>query len=125
MLGIFISFSESLNQCLYRSIPAVFLAFSGVALFLTGPAQSLVTESSKNWPPPRQSNATESLADYTKNDLLIGNPDPFFWFLLPFFGIISIGLCIAINYAALAITHLFTLIYTKLRAPPQKNDSNR
>jgi pimeloyl-ACP methyl ester carboxylesterase len=123
--GTFMSFSASLNSCLHRSIPAVFLAFSGAALFLTGPAQSLVNESSKHWPPPsRDTNATESFVDYTKNDLLIGSPDPFFWFLMPFFGVISVGLCIAVNYAALAITHLFALVYSWIRAPKTRGEKN-
>lgn len=113
--GIFPSFADSLDQCLQGSIPAVFLAFSGVALFLAGPAGHILTETSKHWPPPQASNATESLVDYTKNDLLIGSQDPFFWFLMPFFGLISVGLCIAINYVALAITHSVTWIYVAIR----------
>jgi glycosylphosphatidylinositol deacylase len=93
-------------------------------MLLAGKAQSL-TRNSASWPPPRQSNATETVFDYARNDLLIGSPDPFFWFLLPFFGIISVGLCIAINYAALAITHIFTFIYTKVRTTVPKSDDGR
>ena len=120
------SFSESLNQCLCRSIPAVFVGLSGAALLFAGPAQSLMSEDI-DWP-SQQSNATESLIDYTKNDLLIGSPDPFFWFLMPFFGIISVGLCIFINYAALAITHAFTSILQrvgKMQAPVRTPGARR
>ncbi len=115
------SFSESLNQCLFRSIPAVFLVLSGAAMFLASKAQSMAAESN-SWPTPRQSNATEAVIYYTKNDLLIGLPDPFFWFLMPFFGIISVGLCVAINYAALIVTHVFAFIYAKVRATPRSDD---
>jgi hypothetical protein len=93
-------------------------------MVLAGKGQSLTSETT-SWPPPRQSNATETAVDYAKNDLLIGLPDPFFWFLLPFFGTISVGLCIAINYAALTITHLFTLVYTKVRTAAPKSDDGR
>ena len=63
-------------------------------------------------------NATESLTDFTKNDLLLGSQDPIFWFLVPLFGVISAGACILINFAALGVTHLFYLPYHYLTARP-------
>ena len=118
------SFSESLNQCMYRSIPAVFLTLSGVAMYLAGAAQSSIHQTS-DWPLPQRGNATESVIDYTRNDLLLGSTDSFFWFLLPLFGIVSIGLCIAINYTALAITHAFAFVYSRVRSTTPRSDEGR
>ena len=58
------------------------------------------------------SNATETVIDYTKNDLLLGFQDPFFWFLVPLFGMVGVGICVAVNYALLAITTLLAAIYS-------------
>ena len=59
-------------------------------------------------------NATESAIDYTKNDLLLGSPDPFFWFLIPLFGLVSAGVCVAVNYAALLVVQILRLIQSAL-----------
>ncbi|KIW08660.1 hypothetical protein, variant [Verruconis gallopava] len=122
--GVFMSFSESLNMCLRRTIPAVFLILSVAAMLIAGQGQATAAERT-TWIPSRDSNTTETVVDYTRNDLLIGSPDPFFWFLFPFFGVISVGLCIAINYIALAITHLFALIYSKVRARVPKGEDRK
>ena len=63
-------------------------------------------------------NATETVIDFTKNDLLLGSQDPIFWFLVPLFGLISVGVCVGLNYAALALTNLFHLPYKYLTARP-------
>lgn len=63
-------------------------------------------------------NATESAIDFTKNDLLLGSQDPIFWFLVPLFGLISVGIAVGINYAALGLTNLFHLPYNYLTARP-------
>jgi hypothetical protein len=55
------------------------------------------------------SNGTESAIDFTKNDLLLGSQDSFFWFLVPLFGVIAIGICIALNYVVLAIVHILAI----------------
>jgi hypothetical protein len=52
-----------------------------------------------------RSNATESAIDFTKNDLLLGVQDTFFWFLVPLFGLISLGACVAVNYAVNILIH--------------------
>ncbi len=70
-------------------------------------------------------NATETLIDYSKNDLLLGSGDPFFWFLVPLFALIAIGTCIAVNYLILALTHLVALVYGRLRSIPFKIDDGR
>lgn len=63
-------------------------------------------------------NATESAIDFTKNDLLLGSQDPIFWFLVPLFGLISVGICVGVNYATLGLTNLFYLPYNLLTARP-------
>ena len=63
-------------------------------------------------------NVTESAVDFTKNDLLLGSQDPIFWFLVPLFGLISVGICVGINYVTLGLTNLFYLPYNILTARP-------
>lgn len=63
-------------------------------------------------------NATESAIDFTKNDLLLGSQDPFFWFLVPLCGLVSAGLCVVMNYVALGVTWLFYIPYNLLTARP-------
>ena len=63
-------------------------------------------------------NATESAIDFTKNDLLLGSQDPIFLLLVPLFGLMSVGICVGVNYAALGLTHIFYLPYNFLTARP-------
>lgn len=63
-------------------------------------------------------NATESAIDFTKNDLLLGSQDPIFWFLVPLFGLINVGICVGVNYVTLGLTNLFYLPYNFLTARP-------
>lgn len=63
--------------------------------------------------------------DYTKNDLLLGSQDTFFWFLVPLFGIICVGICIGVNYIALGITYVFTLVYGLIRSSPPRSEDGR
>lgn len=72
-------------------------------------------------------NETESLVDYTKNDLLLGLSDPFFWFLVPLFGLLSTGICVMVNFAALAVIDVLCFTYTLLNTRPAwlRNDDRR
>ncbi|KAL8963308.1 MAG: hypothetical protein Q9193_000411 [Seirophora villosa] len=72
-------------------------------------------------------NTTESAIDYTKNDLLLGSQDPIFWFLLPMCGLLSAGLCILINYAALGVVSLLQipLHMFGFRSSGPKNDNTK
>ncbi|EEH42269.1 GPI inositol-deacylase [Paracoccidioides brasiliensis Pb18] len=105
--GVFIPFSEALDLCLRFSLPIVFLVLSFVAT-------SLATSSSRvdnkkdlyDW----RSNATESVIDFTRNDLLLGSQDIFFWFLIPLFGIISIGFCVVVNYVVMVVIYALSTI---------------
>jgi glycosylphosphatidylinositol deacylase len=118
------SFSESLDQCIRNSLPILFLSLTFLATYLARTSQG-GTQTAPHWFSRFRSNATETVGDYTKNDLLIGSPDPHFWFLLPVFGIVSVGLCIAINYAALSITYSLTALYSWLQFPTPRNEDGR
>jgi glycosylphosphatidylinositol deacylase len=117
------SFAEALNRCLRSSIPFTLASLSIYAIYLANVSQRAM---SKTQPPQgHHANTTANAIDYTRNDYLLGSSDPTFWFLIPLFGTISIGLCIAINYVTLAITHILTWIYSQLRAMPPRNEDGR
>jgi glycosylphosphatidylinositol deacylase len=118
------SFSEGLNESLRRSIAVLFLSLSFASVYLANVSQSGLSKK-PTWSGHHQGNGTESVVNFTKNELLTGSPDPFFWFLLPLFGVISVGLCVAINYAALTITHVMTWAYSRIRAAPPRNEDGR
>jgi hypothetical protein len=103
--GTFISFSESLDLCLRRSIPLMLgsltmLSLSSFPTRSTGGGHGLW-----HW-----NNSTSTAVDFHQNDLLVGTHDGFFWFIIPLAGIISIGACTVVNYAALGLTHLLALL---------------
>jgi glycosylphosphatidylinositol deacylase len=122
-IGIFMSFAEALNQCLRSSIPFTLASLSVYAMYLANVSQRAMSKS--QCPQRHHANSTASAIDYSRNDYLLGSSDPTFWFLIPVFGTISIGLCIAINYCTLVITHIFTWIYSHLRAMPPRNEDGR
>ncbi|EKG14077.1 PGAP1-like protein [Macrophomina phaseolina MS6] len=104
--GVFMSFAESTNQCLRSSIPVLFLALTFCGISLASASQST------------------SYHDFTKNDLLLGMQDTFFWFLVPLFGLMCTGVCVAINYATLVVLHIFGTIYSLAR-PALRCDEGR
>ena len=104
--GVFMSFSESMDQCLRRSVPVLLVALTFLAVSFSRASQASIKLFSM------KSGPTETPVDFTVNDLLLGSQDPFFWFLVPLFGLISIGICIALNYAVLSITFLSSLCST-------------
>lgn len=108
--GVFMSFSVSLDLCLRQSLPLVILA-----LILLSLSFSMVNST----PPGSASsfrslgvNTTESQIDFTKNDLLIGLQDPFFWFMVPLIGLVCIGVCVIVHYITFAITNLLSIMYS-------------
>ena len=104
--GVFITFSESLHLCLRSSLPVLLLAMSAFSLSMAASgAQSAIGV------PFFSHNATESTIDYARNDLLLGSSDPFFWFLIPLFGLVGAGACVAVNYATLAIVQVLQVLY--------------
>ncbi|KZF23497.1 PGAP1-domain-containing protein [Xylona heveae TC161] len=124
--GIFISFSESLDQCLRGSLPVLFFGLYFIALSVSRSSPAQTNPASygiMDW----QKNGTESALDMTKNDLLMGSQDPFFWFLVPLTGLITVGACVLVNYAALALIHVFSTAYSLFVSASVriKNDDRR
>lgn len=120
------TFAESMDLCLRSSLPLFLLAMSFFALSLARSSAAPPKQGSTGFFPWR-GNATESAIDFTKNDLLLGSQDSFFWFLVPLVGVISVGVCVVISYAALAILHVMAVIYGLLTARPAwlSNDDRR
>lgn len=125
--GIFISFTEGMDICLRHSLPVVTVALSLLAYSLASSpaAPQPAAPGLTTW----NRNGTDVLAHFRQNDLLIGSQDPFFWFLVPFLGVVCVGVCVVLNYLALGLTHIFCMIYTSassaMRPAWTKNDSRR
>ena len=109
--GVFISFSQSMDQCLRTSLPTIFAALTFLCVALSKAARG-------PWVSPLLSSPSESQAnsvDFTANDLLLGTSDPFFWFLVPLFGLISVGICIAVNYVVMIIANIFAFALARVQ----------
>lgn len=107
--GIFMSFTESMDQCLRRSVPVLLVALTFLAVAFSRTSRALSSSSDKLLGLGK--GATDQAIDFTMNDLLLGSQDPFFWFLIPLFGLITIGICIVTNYAVLAVEHFSSVVY--------------
>ena len=120
--GIFITFSESMDLCLRKSIPVVVAVLTVFSLSVGTPQAEQAPATFWNW-----RNATEVAVDFHKNDLLVGTQDPFYWFLVPLISIICVGVCTAINYAALALTHILSLLLSVATSRPAwvRHDNTR
>ncbi|KAI9826262.1 MAG: GPI inositol deacylase [Phylliscum demangeonii] len=111
--GVFVSFGEALDRCLRQSLPLVFLALSICAVGLARRAGSSsrshrFLDGVSRW----RGNATESpRRDYRQNDLLLGSPDPFFWFLVPVLGATSVGLCLLLHLLVTGLTYVCLAAY--------------
>ncbi|KAK6440298.1 GPI inositol deacylase [Oleoguttula sp. CCFEE 5521] len=108
--GVFMSFSSSMDVCLRTSLPFVFIALSFLAVSLSKAAQGSWTRS---WLSLITGTSGKAV-DFNVNDLLLGTQDPFFWFLVPLFGIISIGIIIAGNYVITALLHVLAFVYGRV-----------
>lgn len=107
--GAFITFTEALDMCIRTSLPFFILALIGFGI-VSASGSNFMSPSSRllnHW----HVNATVSAVDYATNDLLLGSQDSFFWFLVPIFGLISIGAVVAINYALLTIIKILAPIH--------------
>jgi hypothetical protein len=123
--GIFMSFVESLDLCLRQSLPLVLLGLTCLSISFAQASAAVHQQSSGLW--SWAGNATESQIDYTVNDLLIGSQDPFYWFMVPLIGLVCVGVCVALNYVALGLTHLLATLYSFLSFKPAflRNDDKR
>ncbi|RDL35708.1 uncharacterized protein BP5553_06320 [Venustampulla echinocandica] len=115
--GIFMSFSESLDLCLRQSLPLVLAALTCLSVsFAQASSDPPRPASSGFW--GWRGNATETQVDFTKNDLLVGSQDPFFWFMVPLIGVVCVGVCVMVNFASLAIIHVSSIVYGWLSTKP-------
>jgi hypothetical protein len=105
--GYFIPFTDGLDRALRTSLPLLLVAMSLLASSLATSKALPQSDDPFHW----RTNSTETPFDFTKNDLLLGSQDAFFWFLIPIFGLISVGVCVLVNYAALLLVNIFSLIY--------------
>ncbi|KAK0629672.1 PGAP1-like protein-domain-containing protein [Bombardia bombarda] len=120
--GLFVSFSESLDMCLRRSIPLLLAAIT--VLFLTTGNSSAPAGNASFW---HWRNSTSSAIDFYQNDLLIGTQDPFFWFMIPVIGLVCVGICTILNYMTLSLTHVLSMAFSLLSCRPGwvRNDDRR
>ncbi|KAK4868259.1 hypothetical protein LT330_007457 [Penicillium expansum] len=105
--GYFIPFTDGLDRALRSSFPLLLVAMSLLASSLATSKALPQTDEPLHW----RSNSTETPVDFTKNDLLLGSQDAFFWFLVPVFGLISVGVCVLVNYLALVLVNIFSWAY--------------
>ncbi|SPQ20057.1 cb516840-41ca-456e-a224-aaf7ec81a98f [Thermothielavioides terrestris] len=110
--GLFIPFSESLEMSLRRSIP---LMLASLTLLTFSTAGSSTAGNARFW---RWRDDASSIIDFRKNDLLIGTQEPMFLFLIPLIGIICVGVCTAVHYMALILTHLLSALASLLTFRP-------
>ncbi|KAB2104747.1 GPI inositol-deacylase [Alternaria gaisen] len=105
--GVFMSFTQGLNECLKSSLPLALSALTFLSIALAG-----AQHQSKQWSFSGKSANITSLLDTASNELLLGSDDTFFWFLVPLFGLMCIGVCVAINYAVLLIELTLASLYS-------------
>ena len=102
--GIFVTFSEALDLCLRSSLPTLLLAMTVFSLSLAGSGSPMARGAAAGHAALPMLNATDR-ALFARHDLLLGSREPFFWFLIPLFGLVGAGLCVWINHAALLLVH--------------------
>ncbi|KAI0625412.1 PGAP1 multi-domain protein [Pyrenophora tritici-repentis] len=109
-MGVFMSFTQGLNECLLTSLPLALSALTFLSIALAG------AQYQKKWSVGDTSSNMTSLLDNASNELLLGSDDIFFWFLVPLFGLMCIGVCVAINYVALLLELILASAYSIVRA---------
>ena len=113
--GIFMPFAEALDLCLRSSLPVLLLAMTLLGISLAA-SSSHPTGSTSAGPLSWKRNSSETTIDYTKNDMLLGSQDPFFWFLMPLCGLLCVGICLAVSHLALLLVHVCTFAASSLAA---------
>lgn len=119
--GVFMSFSHSMDECLRTSLPTIFTALTFLCVALSKASKG---PWSGDWLGVSTGKG-EGAVDFSINDLLLGTSDPFFWFLVPLFGLVSVGICIAVNYVVLVLTHLFAFCYAQVQSWMRSDDSRK
>lgn len=113
--GVFMSFAQGLNHALQSSIPLSFTALTILSVFMARAQR----ESNQQGQFPNTSGNLTSYLDDTTHELLLGTDDPFFWFLVPLFGLMCTGICIAINYITLLLEIILAYPYALFTPSPQ------
>ena len=115
--GVFVSFAESMNECVKASIPFTLAALTLMSVSLAGAhsqISGIALDTRSKHEPGRPSG--------TNHELLLGLQDTFFWFLVPLFGLMCVAICAAVNYVALGLVSLFALLYSLLPSASRNND---
>ncbi|KAL7949815.1 PGAP1-like domain-containing protein [Trichoderma barbatum] len=115
--GTFISFSESLDLSMRQSIPLLLSCLTLLSISPSGVTTFLAALVDSNQTNPNLS----SIISFHKNDLLIGTDDPLFIYLVPFIGIVCIGVCTVLHYILLALTRILGVAYAVFTALPTIN----
>lgn len=118
--GVFVSFSESLDLSLRRSIPLLLLSMTLLSMSVGG----LVSKASGILL-DMQTTLQHGQVDFRRNDLLIGTDDQFFWFLIPIIGIVCVGACVVLHFVTLAVTRALASIYGLIKGTPRVNPPAR
>ncbi|KAI0532561.1 PGAP1-like protein-domain-containing protein [Xylaria digitata] len=116
--GTFISFSESLGNCLQRSLPMLLLSMTFLSLSI-GQSGSMNHGAILPWW------SSTSTRDFAQNGLLVGTTDPFFWFLIPMIGIVCVSVCVVLHYIALALISLLSILYGWAFSPKVQNEEKK
>lgn len=119
--AVFISFAEGLNECIRGSLPLAFMALTFLSIALAGARH----QSIQHWSSGEAPSNTTQLFEDARNELLMGSDDTFFWFLVPLFGLMCVGVCVAVNYVTLLLTYILTLVYSALRSSTLRNDQGK
>ncbi|KAI1357856.1 PGAP1-like protein-domain-containing protein [Xylaria arbuscula] len=116
--GTFISFPESLGNCLQRSLPMLLLSMTFLSLSI-GQSGTMDHRALWSWW------SSTSSPDLAQNSLLVGTTDPFFWFLIPMIGIVCVGVCVIFNYMVLVLVSLLSTVYGWVFAPKPSSDDKK
>ena len=119
--GYFISFAQGLNECMQSSLPAALAALTFLSVYLAGTRSEL----SQSWPLNAAPDSIANRFGHTDHELLLGSEDVFFCFLVPVFGLMCVAICVAVNYAALAIVYAFAMLYHLFPSSALRNDDGR
>jgi glycosylphosphatidylinositol deacylase len=118
--GVFMSFAQGINECLTGSLPLALSALTFLSIALAG-----ARHQSKSWSLGGKAVNTTALFDNATNELLLGSDDTFFWFLVPLFGLMCIGICVAINYVALLLELVLSSAYSVIRLSGLRKDESK
>ncbi|KAH3996450.1 GPI inositol-deacylase [Parastagonospora nodorum] len=110
--GVFISFAQSLDECTYSSLPLAITALTFLSITLA----TAQMQSKKLQALGGPASIIGAFFDNDNNELLLGSEDPFFWFLVPLFGIMCTAICVMVNYVVLILTYLFATLYALVRS---------